>query len=79
MERAVDIDINKITCQDRVWVRKIELLVEMIKAVTIFLMSMLPFEFLYSTSVFLCIHFYKYNTDIIAQLKPVLILKVLTK
>ena len=49
MERAIDLDISKITCPNRVWGRRIELLVQMIETVTIFLMSVLPFGFLCGT------------------------------
>ena len=49
MERAVDLDISEITCPNRVWRRRIELLIQMIEAVTIFLMRVLPFGFLCGT------------------------------
>ena len=46
MERAIYLDISKITCPNRVWERRIELLLQMIEAVAVFLMRMLPFGFL---------------------------------
>ena len=49
MERAIDLDISKITSLNRVWGRRIELLVQIIEAVTIFIMSVLPFGFLCGT------------------------------